>query len=119
MQHARTVTDYASAWHGQCLIVHQSLNLLKEGQGLREAIRDAVQTRIRPIFMSTLTSMLGMLPLVLFAGAGSELYRGIGSVVIGGLFISTLFTLMLVPALFSLVYGVRQRLFEMVKGAAA
>jgi HAE1 family hydrophobic/amphiphilic exporter-1 len=91
------------------LIVHQSLNLIREGHPLRESIRDAVQTRIRPIFMSTLTSILGMMPLVLFPGAGSELYRGIGSVVIGGLFISTMFTLILVPALFSLVYGMRER----------
>ena len=69
----------------------------------REAIRESVRSRIRPIFMSTTTSVLGMLPLVIFPGAGSELYRGIGSVVIGGLAVSTLFTLILVPALFSLV----------------
>ena len=73
----------------------------------REAIRDSVRSRIRPIFMSMTTSVLGMLPLVLFPGAGSELYRGIGSVVIGGLIVSTLFTLVLVPTLFSLVLGFR------------
>lgn len=44
-----------------------------------------------------------MMPLVLFPGAGSELYRGLGSVVLGGLVLSTVFTLFLVPALFSLV----------------
>ena len=70
----------------------------------REAIRESTRTRIRPIFMSVLTSVCGMLPLVLFPGAGSELYRGLGSVVVGGLVVSTVFTLFLVPALFSLVY---------------
>jgi HAE1 family hydrophobic/amphiphilic exporter-1 len=62
-----------------------------------------VRTRIRPIFMSTLTSIGGMLPLVLQPGAGSEMYRGLGSVVVGGLVVSTVFTLLLVPLLFSLV----------------
>jgi HAE1 family hydrophobic/amphiphilic exporter-1 len=52
--------------------------------------------------MSVITSVCGMLPLVLFPGAGSELYRGLGSVVIGGLIISTLFTLFLVPTFLSL-----------------
>ncbi len=57
--------------------------------------------------MSTLTSVFGMLPLVLFPGAGSELYRGLGSVVIGGLVVSTVFTLVLVPSLFSLMLDLR------------
>ena len=92
------------------LIVHQALNHIRdEGMVPREAIRESVRSRIRPIFMSTTTSILGMLPLVLFPGAGSELYRGIGSVVIGGLLVSTLFTLVLVPTLFSLILGLRIR----------
>jgi len=53
-----------------------------------------------------LTSIGGMAPLVLFPGAGSELYRGVGSVVIGGLAVSTVFTLFVVPTLFSLVLSV-------------
>jgi len=67
------------------------------------AIAEAARTRVRPIFMSTLTSVGGMMPLVLIPGAGSEMYRGLGSVVIGGLLVSTLFTLLLVPLLLSLV----------------
>ena len=63
----------------------------------REAIYESVRSRIRPIFMSTLTSIFGMLPLVLFPGAGSELYRGLGSVVVGGLSLSALLTLLIVP----------------------
>ena len=74
----------------------------------REAIRESVRNRMRPIFMSVSTSVLGMLPLVLFPGAGSELYRGLGSVVIGGLLVSTIFTLFLVPSLFSLTLEARE-----------
>jgi hydrophobic/amphiphilic exporter-1 (mainly G- bacteria), HAE1 family len=85
------------------LIVHQSLNHLREdNMTMRQSILAAVRTRIRPIFMTTITTVLGLLPLVLFPGAGSELYRGLGSVVLGGLLVSTIFTLFLVPALFSL-----------------
>ena len=80
--------------------------------GDREAIREAVRNRMRPIFMSVSTSVLGMLPLVLFPGAGSELYRGLGSVVVGGLILSTVFTLFLVPALFSLVMDARSHLSQ-------
>lgn len=85
------------------LIVHQSLNHMRqEGMEPRQAILESIRTRIRPIFMTTLTTVLGLLPLVLFPGAGSELYRGLGSVVLGGLLVSTVFTLLLVPTLFSL-----------------
>jgi len=85
------------------LVVHQALNHMREeGMASREAIREATSNRIRPIFMSVGTSVFGMLPLVLFPGAGSELYRGLGSVVVGGLTVSTIFTLVLIPALFSL-----------------
>ena len=58
-----------------------------------------VESRVRPIAMSTLTSVGGMLPLVLMPGSGSELYRGLGAVVVGGLLVSTFFTLILVPIL--------------------
>ena len=93
------------------LIVHQSLNHMRhEEMERREAIREAVRNRIRPIFMSTTTSVFGMMPLVLFRGAGSELYRGLGSVVVGGLALSTIFTLFLIPALFSLVLDARLKL---------
>lgn len=65
------------------------------------AIAEAVRTRVRPIFMTTLTTIGGSLPLVLAPGAGSEMYRGLGAVVVGGLLISTLFTLVLIPLVFS------------------
>ena len=90
------------------LIVHQTLNILREepNTDVKEAIRDAVSSRVRPIFMSVITSALGMLPLVVFPGAGSELYRGLGSVVIGGLLMSTVFTLFLVPTFLSLALDI-------------
>ncbi len=91
------------------LIVHQSLNHMREeGMEPNAAITESVHNRIRPIFMSVSTSVFGMLPLVLFPGAGSELYRGLGSVVVGGLVLSTIFTLFLVPAMLSLTFDLRQ-----------
>ncbi len=85
------------------LIVHQSLVLMREEHvDSKSAVLESVRTRIRPIFMTTGTTVLGLLPLVLFPGAGSELYRGLGSVVLGGLLMSTLFTLIFVPSLFTL-----------------
>ena len=62
---------------------------MRAGMEQQEAIRESVRVRIRPIFMSTLTSVFGMLPLVLAPGEGSELYKGLGSVVVGGLVLST------------------------------
>ncbi len=96
------------------LIVHQSLNHMREdGMTPRDAILESVRTRIRPIFMTTTTTVLGLLPLVLFPGAGSELYRGLGSVVLGGLLVSTAFTLFLVPTLFSLTMDAKQNLLNL------
>lgn len=86
------------------LLVHQTLHLTRvEGMTPEQAIPLATQNRIRPIFMSTLTSVFGMLPLVFFPGAGSELYRGLGSVVVGGLSLSAIITLLLVPPMMSLL----------------
>ncbi|WP_152049407.1 efflux RND transporter permease subunit [Tautonia marina] len=93
------------------LIVHQALNLIREeGMPYSEAIAESVRGRIRPIFMTTTTTVLGLMPLVLFPGAGSELYRGLGSVVLGGLIASTMFTIILVPTLFSLALQTRDAL---------
>ncbi|MEM8579910.1 MAG: efflux RND transporter permease subunit, partial [Pseudomonadota bacterium] len=85
------------------LIVHQSLfHLREEGMSPVDAIEEATRNRIRPIFMSTLTSVCGMLPLVIFPGEGSELYRGLGAVVVGGLSMSAFLTLLTVPPLLRL-----------------
>ena len=86
------------------LIVHQALHHLRTDHlDPIAAIDTATRNRIRPIFMSTLTSVFGMLPLVLFPGAGSELYRGLGSVVVGGLALSAVLTLIMVPPLLTVL----------------
>jgi HAE1 family hydrophobic/amphiphilic exporter-1 len=81
------------------LIVHQALNNVRYyGMQHQEAVLESVRTRLRPIYMSASTSIFGMLPLVLFPGPGSELYRGLGSVIIGGLAVSTIFTVFVIPS---------------------
>ncbi len=94
------------------LIVHQSLNNVRiHSMAYREAVLEATRTRLRPIFMSATTSICGMLPLVLVPGPGSEFYRGLGSVVLGGLAVSTIFTVFVIPSL--LIFFIRM---EKVKG---
>ena len=101
------------------LIVHQTLNFLRDQPDLdpQQAITMSVNSRVRPILMSTLTSVGGMLPLVVVPGAGSELYRGLGAVVVGGLLVSTLFTLFLVPTVLSVMFALRGD--DRVKGTLA
>ncbi|WP_018694047.1 efflux RND transporter permease subunit [Algicola sagamiensis] len=98
------------------LIVHQTLNFLQgksdTGETMtqlspKDAIVQSVKSRVRPILMSTLTSIGGMLPLVLMPGAGSELYRGLGAVVVGGLLVATVFTMILVPVILSIIFDLR------------
>ncbi len=85
------------------LIIYQALlNLREQKMPVQEAILESVRTRIRPIFMSTFTSIFGLLPLVVIPGAGTEMYRGIGVVILSGLFLSALFTLVLIPCLMNL-----------------
>lgn len=98
------------------LIVEQALNFEDparfgakgERMPLVRAIGESVRTRMRPIFMTMCTTVGGMLPLVIAPGAGSEMYRGLGAVVLGGLICSTVFTLVLVPLVFSLVVDLQE-----------
>jgi HAE1 family hydrophobic/amphiphilic exporter-1 len=91
------------------LIVHQALHYMRQG-GIeaKKAVILSVQVRTRPIIMSACTSIFGMFPLVVMSGAGSELYRGLGSVVLGGLLVSTVFTLVVVPAAFTLLLDLQR-----------
>lgn len=99
------------------LIVDLSLQEMRErGMTPANAVRSAVRNRIRPIFMTAFTTVLGLFPLVLFPGAGSELYRGLGAVLLGGLLLSTLLTLFFVPASFTLVLGVEAALKRLFFG---
>lgn len=81
------------------LLVHQTRNGETQGLSRSEAVHQALLLRLRPIFMSTLTSIFGMLPLLLLPGAGSVIYRGLAAVIVGGMSVSTLFTLLLLPTL--------------------
>jgi HAE1 family hydrophobic/amphiphilic exporter-1 len=82
------------------LIVHQALNNVRHHHmDYKEAVLESTRSRIRPIYMSAMTSIFGMLPLVVAPGPGSELYRGLGSVILGGLALSTVFTIFVIPSL--------------------
>jgi HAE1 family hydrophobic/amphiphilic exporter-1 len=95
------------------LIVEQAIiHMRDEGLPQRQAILESVRSRIRPIFMTTLGGLIGLLPLVISPGAGSELYRGLGAVLLGGLLLSTVLTLVLVPTLFSLTLEAKQRTYR-------
>jgi multidrug efflux pump subunit AcrB len=81
------------------LLVAQTRSAEAEGLGRTEAVQQALRYRLRPIFMSTLTSLFGMLPLLVVPGSGSEIYRGMAAAIVGGMSVSTLFTLLLLPSL--------------------
>jgi HAE1 family hydrophobic/amphiphilic exporter-1 len=100
------------------LLVEQALNHMREGMPPQEAILESARNRLRPIFMNAI-SLLGFLPLVLASGAGSELYRGMGAVQLGGMLLSTLFTLVLVPVMLSLWIDARTALLSLVGKRAA
>ncbi len=84
------------------LLVHQTRSAERDGMDRRAAVNQALTIRLRPILMSTTTSIFGMLPLVLIPGAGSVIYRGLATVIVGGMAVSTLFTLLLLPGLLRL-----------------
>ncbi len=84
------------------LLVYQTRMGEREGLSRHDAVEQAVRLRLRPILMSTLTSICGMLPLLLVPGAGAELYRGIAAVIVGGMSVSTIFTLIYLPSLLQL-----------------
>ncbi len=81
------------------LLVVQTRRSEAEGESREQAVRTALRLRLRPIFMSTLTSIFGMAPLLLIPGEGSAIYRGMAAAIVGGMSVSTLFTLILLPSL--------------------
>lgn len=82
------------------LIVHQAMtNVRQAGMNATDAVRDALDTRLRPIAMSTLTTICGLAPLVFLPGEGTELYRGVGVIVLFGLLGTALVALTFLPAL--------------------
>ena len=95
------------------LLVDRARMAMKDGMAVADAVKNAVLLRIRPILMSTLTSIFGMLPLLLIPGSGTELYRGLAGVIVGGMFLSTIFTLILLPSLLKL-FSKEQNLMEKI-----
>ena len=91
------------------LLVTQARANLNAGMAVMDAVLESTRVRLRPIMMTTLTTVFGLAPLVFLPRAGTELYRGLGIIVLFGLLFSTLITLTFVPALVSLVFEATQR----------
>ncbi|MDJ0760505.1 MAG: efflux RND transporter permease subunit [Woeseiaceae bacterium] len=100
------------------LLVAQTRSAEADGFSRSEAVQQALRYRLRPIFMSTLTSLFGMLPLLVVPGAGSEIYRGMAAAIVGGMAVSTLFTLLLLPSLLQLTPQMREARLEAAGEAA-
>jgi len=84
------------------LLVDQTRQAERKGMDRHEAVENALRIRLRPIFMSTLTSIFGMLPLLLLPGEGSVIYRGLAASIVGGMACSLIFTLFLLPCMLRL-----------------
>jgi HAE1 family hydrophobic/amphiphilic exporter-1 len=86
------------------IVLVDYINLMRErGLGLKEAIVESGQSRLRPVLMTSLTTILAMLPLAMSTGSGSEIWSPMGIAVIGGLIFSTIVTLILVPVVYHMM----------------
>ncbi len=104
-----------TAVNNPILIVDLALrNVRDEGMSPVEGVRAAISSRLRPILMTTCTTIMGLAPLVFIPGAGTELYRGLGAIVLFGLAFSTIITLTFLPCLlvttFEIGHALKQRL---------
>ncbi len=84
------------------LLVEQTRQSEAEGKSRAESVREALRLRTRPIFATTATTLMGMLPLIVAPGEGAQIYRGLATVIFGGIAVSTIFTLVLMPAMLQL-----------------
>jgi multidrug efflux pump subunit AcrB len=91
------------------LIVEFTRHLCEEGMSVREAVALACRVRLRPVLMTSLATIIGLLPMALKLGAGSEAYAPLARAILGGLSVSVALTVFLVPAAYVLVYGERDR----------
>jgi HAE1 family hydrophobic/amphiphilic exporter-1 len=91
------------------LIVDFAHNLEKQGLSAAEAVITACRVRLRPILMTSLATIIGMIPLALKLGTGAEQYAPMAKAIIGGLTSSVVLTIFIVPAAYLLVYGKRDR----------
>jgi multidrug efflux pump subunit AcrB len=90
------------------LIVEFTHRLMEQGLSTREAVTMACRVRLRPVLMTSLATIIGLLPMALKLGTGSESYAPLAQAIIGGLLVSVLFTVVLVPAAFLMVYRERR-----------
>jgi len=81
------------------IVDHTRRCVLEQGMAVKEAINESLAKRLKPILMSTATTLFGLAPLVMIPGEGTELYRGVGIIVLSGILVSTLLTLTFLPAL--------------------
>ena len=90
------------------LIIDRTIrNIKTKGMVSIDAVLESTRARLRPIMISTITTIFGLSPLVFNPGAGTELYRGLGAIVMFGLLFSTLITLTFMPTLLSLTLQFR------------
>jgi multidrug efflux pump subunit AcrB len=89
------------------LIVEFTHRLLEQGTPIRDAVAMACRVRLRPVLMTSLATIIGLMPMALKLGTGSESYAPLAQAIIGGLSLSVIFTIFLVPAAFLLAYGSR------------
>jgi multidrug efflux pump subunit AcrB len=92
------------------LIVEFTHRLIEEGTPLRQAVSRAARVRLRPVLMTSLATLIGLIPMALKLGEGSESYAPLARSIIGGLAVSVVLTVFIVPAAFLLVYERRERL---------
>jgi len=90
------------------LIVEFTHRLIGQGMAVREAVTLACRVRLRPVLMTSLATVIGLAPMAMKLGTGSESYAPLAQAIIGGLSVSVVFTVVLVPAAFLLIYGRRE-----------
>ena len=99
------------------VLVDYSNMLVRRGYSIRDAVMESGRSRLRPVLMTSMTTILGMLPMALSTGMGKEMYAPLGITIIGGLLISMLVTLILVPTAYAFMHQRRlyreRRLFRM------
>ena len=91
------------------LLVDFANDARREGMDMDKALIQAVRIRTRPILMTALSTVIGMLPVALSKGSGAELRNGMAWVIIGGMTMSTLLTLVVVPIVYKILHPVREK----------
>jgi multidrug efflux pump subunit AcrB len=94
------------------LIVEFTHRLIEQGESIRDAVAVACRVRLRPVLMTSLATIIGLTPMALKLGTGSESYAPLAQAIIGGLSLSVIFTIFLVPCAFLLAYGRGERARE-------